>query len=694
MKYYGLKLRPMQESGAFLLRAMQNEDMPRLDLLVRESVQNSLDAAIEQQPGSEIKVAFRLRAHTTETIASILSEGVDRDVLLARYPTGGEMLEIRDSMTEGLTGPMGFDDIGADGVHGNLLKLVYEIGRTRGDAAAGGSWGLGKTCYFRVGVGLVIYYSRIKTREGHEERLVASLVEDENRTDKMQQETRTGIGWWGAGEGLTPVTGPTQIKRILEMLRVERFTGTETGTSIIIPFLRRDLIDSAESDDVTGSASRPWWYDSYDDYIRVALERWFCARLDNPHFATGPTLTASVNGKIITTDRMLPVFRATQALYNRAVGAPIGPDDYLTKMEVAADAINNSPVEPRRLFFPSGAAGDLAAALLTPDQLGMGAPANHHDPAMCVFGRSGAKPPYHPLVTFMRRPGMCVAWNDSTDSRSWAGGMPGVADGRYLLAVFVPRQERVLANAGGRSTYPRITLESYLRGCERADHAAWHDATGMRIVEKIQSNCGGILRKFGAAPPPEAAIAHSIRMARNLADLVLPERGLGKDGRFGRPSPGRPVKGGSGGAGGIGGGRGAAVTPVLEVLGVDYTEKGVQVHWALVWGQGDEGMARKICVRIDSESGPISMHQWHDDGLGAFPFRVTGVVITGDKGGSSEAAVELSTDCDDGVVLRASAGTPSMPITGGLLIEVRSGEVGTLRPVLSVILLELVGEEA
>ena len=35
----------MTESGSSLLRLIQNQDIPLLDLLVRESVQNSLDAA-------------------------------------------------------------------------------------------------------------------------------------------------------------------------------------------------------------------------------------------------------------------------------------------------------------------------------------------------------------------------------------------------------------------------------------------------------------------------------------------------------------------------------------------------------------------------------------------------------------------------------------------------------------------------
>lgn len=197
MKYYSLPLQPMQESGAFLLRALQNEETPLLDLLVRESVQNALDAGRKDNQELPVSVDFHIREHSLEAIASIFSEGLNLQMLGKRYPRTPMLLEIRDSGTEGLTGPMNFDSVLANGQHGNFLKLVFEIGRTRTDDSAGGSWGLGKTCYFRMGAGLVIYYSRIETSEGYEERLVASLVEDENRVDRLQVTTQTGIAWWG-----------------------------------------------------------------------------------------------------------------------------------------------------------------------------------------------------------------------------------------------------------------------------------------------------------------------------------------------------------------------------------------------------------------------------------------------------------------------------------------------------------------
>lgn len=681
MRYHGLELRPMQESGAFLLRAMQNEDMPRLDLLVRESVQNALDAALDRRPGGGVRVDFHVRDHTAETIASLLDDGIDRRVLLDRYPSGGQMLEIRDSMTEGLTGPLSFDEIGPDGAHGNLLKLVYEIGRTRSDDGAGGSWGLGKTCYFRMGAGLVFYYSRIRVGDGYQERLVASLVEDETSADRLQRGTRTGIGWWGADDGLKPITRTAPIHRALDRLRVQPFTGTDTGTSVIIPFLRDDLAPSADGDNASGQAPRAWWYDSREAYIRIALERWFCARLDNPRFATGPRLIASVNGRLLAADRMLPVFRATQALYNRAIGAPVGDEDgdYLTRAGVAADAVIRQAVAPRNLFTPSGPAGHVAAALLTPEQLGMGAPDNHHDPATCVFGRPDTVPPYRPLVTFMRRPGMCVCWDDSTESRGWAGGLPGTADGRYLVAVFVPRQDRILADDLRRTRDEGPTsLESYLRGCERADHAAWHDVAGLKIVEKIRSNCGRILREFGTRRPAAVDVAPSIRLARNLADLVLPARGMGTDGRNGRTPPSRRPD--QDGAGGGGRRRPAPLTPALDLLEVTYAPQEMQIRWSLAWGAAPRSQPRRISLGVDSESGSISFTQWRDDGLGPFPFRVLGAGVEHGDGG---ARVRIASDDDGEILLHAVGHDPIDAVEGVLRIGLTAGSAMTLRPVLA-----------
>ena len=77
----------------------------------------------------------------------------------------------------------------SDNIFRYTLKLnayVYEICKPQEAEGAGGSWGIGKTVYFRIGIGLVIYYSRIVNEDGqYESRLAASFVENELSPNAM-----------------------------------------------------------------------------------------------------------------------------------------------------------------------------------------------------------------------------------------------------------------------------------------------------------------------------------------------------------------------------------------------------------------------------------------------------------------------------------------------------------------------------
>jgi hypothetical protein len=69
MDYQPLRLGRMQECGSSLLKSLQNDSMIPLDMLVRESIQNSLDAAAGDLP---VKVEFRFSEHRTEAISTLL----------------------------------------------------------------------------------------------------------------------------------------------------------------------------------------------------------------------------------------------------------------------------------------------------------------------------------------------------------------------------------------------------------------------------------------------------------------------------------------------------------------------------------------------------------------------------------------------------------------------------------------------
>lgn len=147
----------MTQSGSSLLRLIQNNNMPVLDLLVRESIQNSLDAS--NGVSDHVKVEFITGKFETRKFNAHL-EGVEEKLNNLIKDSESIFLAIKDSNTSGLTGKMHYDQVESND-YGNLLKLVYEISKPQESIGAGGSWGLGKTIYFRVGIGLVVYYSRV-----------------------------------------------------------------------------------------------------------------------------------------------------------------------------------------------------------------------------------------------------------------------------------------------------------------------------------------------------------------------------------------------------------------------------------------------------------------------------------------------------------------------------------------------------
>lgn len=225
----------MSESGSSLLRLIQNQDMPLLDLLVREAVQNSLDAS---NGAPFVNVDISQRQFSAKELNKHL-EGIT-DKLNSKYskPAYNSII-ISDTNTVGLTGPVKYEDVkGHD--FGNCLKLIYEISKPQLNEGAGGSWGLGKTIYFRIGMGLVIYYSRIRHNGKYKSRLAACLVEDETKQDSLIPASggvKRGIAWWGAApwnrKETVPIEDEKEIKRVLSVFNITPYKNDETGTNLL-----------------------------------------------------------------------------------------------------------------------------------------------------------------------------------------------------------------------------------------------------------------------------------------------------------------------------------------------------------------------------------------------------------------------------------------------------------------------------
>lgn len=519
----------MTQSGSSLLRLIQNNDMPLLDLLVRESVQNCLDA--HRDSVDAVHVDFLSGYFESDAFLQHL-DGV-RDAMETRFPEKRyRFLAIRDSNTTGLTGPLHYKDV-VDQDYGNLLKLIYEISKPQQNEGAGGSWGLGKTVYFRIGIGMVMYYSRIQEDGIFKSRLAVSMVEDETKEEsiipKLNAMAKRGIAWWGEnvpGKGdndTQPLQDERTISRILKAFSIEPYEDEETGTTIVIPYIDdQKLLNSnkIEYETVNGMQINPAWRKTVEDYLPIAIQRWYAPRLWNSAYKYGPCLHATVNGKKCTIEGE-PFYMLLQSLYNAAATVAKNEDRIENGIEIHVREINT-----RRLLEHS-CAGHIAFAKVSEAALLELPPDNKPLPYIYANKEIYEGTSNPPLIAFCRKPGMVVSYETNSN---WADGIDRTVRGEYIIAFFV-------LDSGvhfKKEACGDLSLEEYIRKAELADHTSWKDMTltgcsiaSPRIVQRIQNGVSKEISKQYADTPVVQKSHTNVGLGKLFGDLLLPPVNFG-----------------------------------------------------------------------------------------------------------------------------------------------------------------------
>ncbi len=230
-------------SGA--LRSLKNANLPLNAILVRELIQNSLDAA----NSDEVCINFKLHNFSNENIYSLFRLNLEENLIkrellnLIQSKNVTNILELSDKGTKGLTGNIR-NKLNSYGVMGeirnNYFNLIFDITRSQTAEYSGGSYGLGKTIYFLCSeLGMVIYYSRcLNDYKNYEHRLIISLISID--IENNLSPNSTGIVWWGSeiietndGEHLLALTDNDALN-FLASNNLEPYSGSETGTKIFI----------------------------------------------------------------------------------------------------------------------------------------------------------------------------------------------------------------------------------------------------------------------------------------------------------------------------------------------------------------------------------------------------------------------------------------------------------------------------
>lgn len=632
----------MTQSGSSLIRLIQNNSMPALDLLVRESIQNSLDA---RKPDARyVSVEFV----TGQFKSDLLGKELEKLTTPINDKFGSnkyQYIAIKDSCTVGLTGEMNYRDV-KENKYGNLLKLVYEICKPQQAEGAGGSWGIGKTVYFRIGIGLVIYYSRILDENGkYKSRLVASFVENENSSDAMIPSyngmSKRGIAWWGKkvkgqDNETEPVTDEEYIADFLSIFSIKPYEGDKTGTVIIIPYINSEellLNNSIEYLDECENKVTPFWSHKLEDYLSIAVQRWYAPRLNNKYYDKGAYLQVSINGNRLTEKKMEPVFRVIQFLYNKALPCD---DEYfndIQKDEVLSK-INDDSCFCERIkinkVLNQTFCGYLSCAKVSHDVLHMAPPYNKPAPEMYFNIENKQSDKNQPIICFTRKPAMVVSYENDGP---WVSKiMPQTNLGEYIVGIFVLNSDDSL-----KLKDDSMTLEEYIRLSERADHSSWSDSGNSKcnpvIVKKIQKHVNDYVRNHFSPDKEQKDITKvNSGFGKLFGDLLLPPEGFGKNSSAGLHDN-RSNNNGS---------VHRRNFFVIDGANTKYHANEMIIPMFLESTSKRKLKSSSFDILIDTESKKISINEWENDMKMEAPFSISRYELIIDTVGSEQVNITKS----------------------------------------------------
>ena len=220
------------------------------DALVREAIQNSLDARRPNTP-ARVRVAF------SGSPGALASERRERylDGLMPHVAAGRndsaprpderlDFLVIEDFGTRGLQGDprqSEDDEIGASAFRNDFYYFWRNVGRSRKSASDLGRWGLGKTVFAAASRASAFFALTVRANDARPLLMGQAVL----RIHKLAGARYYPYGYFGRFDGdfALPVDDPELIGMFRRDFGLAR--SAEPGLSVVIPFPDRDLTPQA-----------------------------------------------------------------------------------------------------------------------------------------------------------------------------------------------------------------------------------------------------------------------------------------------------------------------------------------------------------------------------------------------------------------------------------------------------------------
>lgn len=518
---------PMSMSGSSVLSSIQNNSMSTIDLMIRESLQNSLDAGIDNIGiYRSVDVNYTIGKFTKTNLTNEL-EGISVDLKNKIKETECSFISIEDKNTVGLNGKIKYSD--AKEKYGNFRKLVYEIAKPQTKEDAGGSWGYGKTVYFRVGIGLVVFYTRFKENGEYIERLACTYIEDETKYNSLLHNIKRndrGIAWFGDEQNGSPypIENHDYISNFLKIFDLRCYAGRETGTKIIIPFInKKELLNDINYKKEYWN-NNCFWKDNFEETLENSILQWYAPRINNKNYKEmfdKPFLKVYINNqKIKFNDDENYFFKVISELYNLAL-----LNNYNISYNPDINHILDYDVKTVKYSKLKGQnSGSIAFCKIPIKSFEL-------SPYTYIGIENNTSNGNRPIIGFCRKPGMIV---DYQISNKWADKIPNTPEDEILIGIFVLNSNAIFKDY--------FKLELYIRKSEMADHNAWDDVyieekNYGKVVATICKNTKKIIQdslKENELNKPRRIIG----ISQKLGKLFLPTIGYGSTPQAGiKPKP-------------------------------------------------------------------------------------------------------------------------------------------------------------
>ena len=548
MKLSILKHGRMVEKGQSALRSIQNNQLPIIDLIVRECIQNSLDASCLNR--EDISVNIKVKRINCKSLLSEL-EGINPSINNKLENESDSLcLLFSDKGTIGLNGDYGEKAYSNIGKIGTLEKLVYQIGCGQCADGCGGLWGLGKTVCFSAGLGIVFYYSRSIENGKYRHVFAGTLLEkiEENINDSVLDpsilekiKSYTGIAWWGDyqqntsndifkdsvpyeyWESDSKTIEQTELGRLLSIFGIKPYNNDKTGTVVIIPFISPEKLLGKE--EVNGSIDEK--IDIIDNALTNSLYRWYFPRLSECYRMFYPNKTKLNIG--IRQEQNTRFYQIMDTLFENAC-SKLKDENFESISNIHTKLIKIEDYQKRCL----SSAGCVAWTYVSAKDVGAIPPYNEPSPITQIGCQDDLSidEEYQVILCYSRAAGMIVRYEVDTSVVKKIEAAK--KEGLILLVYFVPSINFKVSET--------MSLDEYLRKSELADHNSWSDITLdnnkkqtylSRIMKRIVNS---IIDSENIKIQPQT-VTHDIKLQKDLGILL---GSISQTSQSNKPAPQKP----------------------------------------------------------------------------------------------------------------------------------------------------------